>query len=121
MFTRAREDASAAIQDAWAEFERAVGLGGRKFFGAYDHRTGEYRVCAQLREDDDPGALGFHVGELPGGGYLRVRLQGKPPGVYERIAPIFEELAGHAEVDESRPTIEFYKSLDVIDLLLPVI
>jgi hypothetical protein len=120
MFMRASEDTSAAIQRAWAEFEVAVGLRGRKFFGAYDDQTQEYRVCTQLKEDDEPWAFGFEVGTLPGGVYLRARLQAEPPGVYEEIVPTLQEMVKQAEFDPSRPTIEFYRSRDVIDLLLPV-
>jgi hypothetical protein len=36
MFRRAAADSPAAIQGAWAEFEAAVGVRGRKFFGAYN-------------------------------------------------------------------------------------
>lgn len=120
MFMRVSEDTPAAIQHAWAEFEVAVGLKGRKFFGAFDNKTREYRVCAQLRGDDDPEALGFEVGTLPGGTYLRTRLQGEPPAIYERIPSTWEELVKQAAFDASRPTIEFYRSRDIIDLLLPI-
>jgi hypothetical protein len=58
------------------------------------------------------------VGTLPGGAYLR-RLQGEPPGIYEEIASTFDEMAQHAAADASRPSIEFYRRRDVIDLLLP--
>jgi hypothetical protein len=34
------------IQRAWAEFETAVGLRGRKFYGAFDPATDTYSVCA---------------------------------------------------------------------------
>ncbi len=54
MFMRASADTPEAIQQAWAEFETAVGLKGRKFFGAADVGSHEYRVCAQLNEGDDP-------------------------------------------------------------------
>jgi hypothetical protein len=49
-----------------------------------------------------------------------VRLRGEPPEVYERIAPTFETLAETARPDETRPSIEFYRRRDEIDLLLPV-
>ena len=45
------------IQRAWAEFETAVGLRGRKFYGAFDPVTASYSVCAVLRSDDDPGSV----------------------------------------------------------------
>ena len=120
MFVRASEAAPGAIQQAWAQFEAAVGLKGRKFFGVFDNEAREYRVCAQLKGDDEPEALGFEVGTLPGGTYLRARLRGEPPAVYEKIPSMWEELVKQAEFDASRPTIEFYRRRDVIDLLLPV-
>jgi hypothetical protein len=120
MFVRASEDTPAAIQRAWAEFEAEVGLKGRKFFGAFDNKAREYRVCAQLRDGDDPEQLGFEVGTLPGGTYLHARLQGEPPAVYDKIPSTVRELVKQAAVDASRPTIEFYRSRDVIDLLLPI-
>jgi len=105
---------------AWAELEAVVGLRGRKFFGTFQPSTGEYRVCVQLRDGDDPEALGLKVGTLPDGRYLRLRLEGEPPAVYERIAPSFEALVKQADPDPDRPSIEFYRRRDVIDLLLPV-
>jgi len=97
-----------------------VGLRGRKFFGAFDPSTREYRVCVQVREGDDPAALGLESGTLPGGRYLRARLRGEPPEVYERIGPTFAALVKAARADETRPSIEFYRHRDEIDLLLPV-
>ena len=120
MFMRAKDDTATAIQEAWAEFERAVGLKGRKFFGTFDKETSEYRVCAQVKEGDNPTAHGFEVATIPGGAYLCTRLQGEPPAIYTKIRPAFEKMVTKAAVDSSRPSIEFYKSRDVIDLLLPI-
>ena len=108
------------IRRGWERLEARVGLRGRKFFGAFDASTSEYRVCVQVREDDDPAALGLESGTLPGGRYLRARLRGEPPEVYERIAPTFAALVKAARPDETRPSIEFYRHRDEIDLLLPV-
>lgn len=121
MFMRARDDTPPAIQRAWAAFEAALGLKGRKFFGAFDNRTQEYRVCTMLKEGDDPEALGFEVGTLPGGTYLRARLQGEPPAVYKKIPSTVQDLETRCAVDLARPTIEFYRSRDVIDVLVPVL
>ena len=76
-----------------ARFEELVGLRGRKFYGAY---------------------------YLPGGRYLRARLRGEPPAVYGRIGPVFTALIDREAPDESRPSIEFYRRHDEIELLLPV-
>ena len=120
MFRRARDEVD-EIRRAWTALEETVGsLRGRKFFGAFDAATGEYRACAQLREDDDPASLGLEIGTLPGGAYLHERLKGEPPEIYGRIGPTFDKLLEQAAYDETRPSIEFYRSRDVIDLLLPV-
>ena len=72
------------------------------------------------RKGDDPSALGLEADSLPGGRYLRERLRGDPPAVYERITPTFEALARSETPDETRPSIEFYRRRDEIDLLLPI-
>jgi hypothetical protein len=121
MFKRVA-DGQAAISRGWADLEERVGsLHGRKFYGAFDATSGEYRVCVQLRDGDDPAAVGLELGTLPGGRYARVRLRGEPPDVYGLIAPTFERLAKRVDCDHRRPSIEFYRRRDVIDLLLPVV
>src|SRR5439155_12813707 len=120
MFIRASADSSEAIQQAWARFEAAVGLKGRRFFGSFDNSSREYRVCTELKEADDPRSLGCEAGTLPGGAYLRARLQGEPPAVYDQIPAAVGELLKRSVSDESRPTIEFYRSRNVIDVLLPI-
>jgi hypothetical protein len=109
------------IQRAWASFEAAVGLRGRKFYGAFDPATATYSVCAVLRPDDDPGELGAERGTLPGGRYACVRLHGEPPAVYDEIGPTAERLAQRADHDHTRPTLEYYRRRDLIDVLVPVV
>ena len=120
MFLRA-VDQPVEIRGCWELLEARVGVRGRKFFGAFDPSTKEYRACVRLKEGDDPAALGLESGSVPGGRYLRVRLRGEPPEVYERIGPTFAALAKVAAVDETRTSIEFYRRRDEIDLLLPVV
>ena len=121
MFRRTTDDQE-AITRTWAEVEAAVGsLRGRKFYGAFDTMTSEYWVCVQLQEGDDPVELGLDEGTLPGGRYARERLEEDPPAVYGLIKPTFDRLAEQrSDEDLSRPSIEFYRRHDVIDLLLPV-
>ena len=115
-------DEQEAITRAWAELEAVVGsLKGGKFFGTFDTETEEYRVCVQRRDGDDADALGLEHGTIPGGRYARERLEGEPPAVYGLIKPAFDRLAGRDDVDSSRPSIEYYRRRDVIDLLLPVL
>ena len=119
MFLRTADEVE-EIRRGWERLESLVSLRGRKFFGAFYPSTGEYRVCVQVKEGDDPAALGLEIGTLPGGRYLRARLRGEPPEVYERIGPTFNALAKASRPDETRPSIEFYRHRDEIDLLLPV-
>jgi hypothetical protein len=121
MFRRTT-DAQEAITRTWAEVEGAVGsLRGRKFYGAFNVTTSEYWVCVQVQDTDDPGALGLEQGTLSGGRYARERLEGDPPAVYGLIKPTFDRLAeSRADEDVSRPSIEFYRRHDQIDLLLAI-
>jgi hypothetical protein len=107
------------IGRAWNALEAVVTLRGRRFYGAYDPVAEDYRACVEVREGDEV-APGLESGTLPGGRYLRARLRGEPPGIYERIKPTFDELTRQAKPDESRPSLEHYRRHDEIDLLLPI-
>lgn len=120
MLVRVADELS-QIQRAWAAFETAVGLRGRKFYGAFDPATKTYSVCAVLRPDDDPAAFGAERGTLPGGRYACVRLLGEPPAVYSHIGPTAQRLASRPDADRTRPTLEYYRRHDVIDVLVPVV
>jgi hypothetical protein len=120
MFKRT-DDQQQSITRAWAELEAALGsLRGRKFYGVMHPASREYRACVELRDGDDPQTLELERGTLPGGRYARQRLYGEPPAVYALIAQAFERLAQRADSDRDRPSIEFYRRRDVIDLLQPV-
>jgi hypothetical protein len=45
---------------------------------------------------------------------------GEPPPVYDFTPSVFQKVVKDAAADTSRPSIEFYRSRNVIDLLLPV-
>jgi hypothetical protein len=114
-------DQQDAITRTWAELEDAVGaLRGRKFYGVFDPRSSEYRACVEVREGDDPAALGLEAGTIAGGRYARVRLTGEPPALYAEILPAAERLAELPDADPEAPSVEFYRRRDVIDLLQPL-
>jgi integron-associated effector binding protein len=117
-FVRVR-DGLDEIARAWNELEAVVALRGRHFYGAYDPIADDYRACVEVREGDEL-APGLEAGTLPGGRYLRARLHGDPPGIYARIKPTFDAMVAQKPPDESRPSLEHYRSHDEIDLLLPV-
>ena len=101
--------------------KRASACAAAKFYGAFDPVTETYSVCAVLRPDDDPSRFGAERGTLPGGRYACVRLHGEPPGVYEQIGPTAERLAQRSDHDQTRPTLEYYRRRDLIDVLVPVV
>ena len=107
------------IRRAWDELEAVVALRGRRFYGAFDPVAEDYRACVEMRDGDEL-VPGLESGTLPGGRYLRARLRGDPPGVYERIGPTFEELTRERKPDLSRPSLEHYRRYVEIDLLLPI-
>jgi hypothetical protein len=107
------------ITRAWNELEAVVALRGRHFFGAYDPLADDYRACVEVREGD-PVAPDLESGTLRGGRYLRARLRGDPPGIYEQIKPTFDALVAQHAPDETRPSLEHYRRHDEIDLLLPI-
>ncbi|HEY7048493.1 MAG TPA: GyrI-like domain-containing protein [Jatrophihabitantaceae bacterium] len=108
------------IQQLWPSFERLVGLRGRKMYAMVDVGAGTYTACTPVRADDDPERVGLQPGTLPGGAYLRGRLVGAPPQVYERIGPGMKELESAANVDPDRPLVEFYRRHDEIELWVPI-
>ncbi len=107
------------IRRAWDELEAAVPLRGRHFYGAFDPVADDYRACVEVRPEDDL-VPGLESGTLPGGPFLRARLHGEPPAIYELIGPTFAELAKRTQPDTSRPSLEQYRRRNEIDLLLPI-
>lgn len=112
-------DGLANIRRAWDELEAVVDLHGRHFYGAYDPVADDYRACVEVRDGNEL-VPSLESGTLPGGRYVRVRLRGEPPAIYERIGPTFEELEAQHAPDTSRPSLEWYRRYDEIDVLLPI-
>ncbi|MER5221793.1 GyrI-like domain-containing protein [Streptomyces flaveus] len=108
------------IQQLWPSFEKLVGLRGRKMYAQIDVRQNTYTVCTPVKEDDRPDLLGLQLGTLPGGSYLRGRLVGDPPQIYERIGDGMAELEAMLPVDDTRPLVEFYRRHDQIELWVPI-
>jgi hypothetical protein len=108
------------IQQLWPSFERLVGLRGRKMYAMVDVGANTYTACTPVRDDEDPARFGLQRGTLPGGVYLRGRLAGEPPQVYERIGPGMKELEAAADLDPDRPLVEFYQRHDEIELWVPI-
>ena len=121
MLERTRDELP-AIQALWPRFERLVGLRGRRMYAMVDTRAETYAACTPVKDDDDPARLGLDTSDLPGGWYLRARITGDPPGLYERIGPAMQALTAlAAPVDPDRPLVEYYRRHEEIELWVPIL
>jgi hypothetical protein len=93
-------------------------LRGRKFYGTY--QPGEYRACVEIMPEDDPKSLGFDTCIIPGGRYIRKKMQDWLERIPE-IEQTFIALAKQYSSDPERPSIEFYRSQKELILYLPVL
>jgi hypothetical protein len=106
------------IKDAWEKLEAPLpSLKGRKFYGTY--LSGEYRACVAMRDDDDPAALGLDTWTIPGGTYVRRRMENWSERTSE-IGETFAAMAAEYPVDPTRPGIEFYGGQKELILYMPV-
>jgi hypothetical protein len=119
MFVSAADE-SDEIGPAWDRLESVLGsLRGRRFFGVFDD-SGIYRCCVQIRAGDHAARLGLESGAIPGGRYLCATVRAPQPAAYALLTPTFAELRRTAERDKTRPSVEYYRRHDRIDLLMPV-
>jgi hypothetical protein len=122
MYTAEAGDPGDVAHVAFQRLESALdSLRGRRMYGLYFPDAGEYWASTALLEGDDPEALGFERGAIPGGSYLRARLRGELEELYPRIPTTFSEMVETGEADSSRPSIEFYRRDDEVVLLLPIV
>lgn len=106
------------IKDAFRQLEAPMkSLRGRKFFGTY--YKGIYKASSSIIEKDDPEAMGFKTEIIPGGKYLCEKMDGWQTKTNE-IGPWFSAMASKYDVDDARPSIEFYRSTRELFLYLPL-
>ncbi len=108
------------IPEAWSQLEAAVGpLRGRRFLATI--ADGRYRASVEVADVCGVGEAALNEAVVPGGRYLRARLRGDPPEVYQRIPATWESVAAAGDIDPSRPSLELYRRRDEIDVLAPVL
>ncbi|WP_350270726.1 AraC family transcriptional regulator [Brevibacterium sp. CBA3109] len=111
-----------AIQRAWPEFESSFdSLRGRRMMGLFYDDLGVYRMASVRLDRDVNNDLNLDETVVPGGSYLRLRLRGRAPEIYEQIAPAFDVLFAFVDHDASRPHIEYYRRAGEIDCLVPTV
>jgi hypothetical protein len=115
-------DDPTSARACWEQLEGLLpSLRGRAFAAAFDADAGWYRACVRVASDPGSAELRLPVTELPGGRFLRLRLIGDPPELYERLPGAFDLLRAAGSHDASRPSIEHYRSHHVVDALLPIL
>ena len=112
-------DPGEAAGAAFSQLEAALpSLRGRRFYGYYEPNARRYFACV-VAQDDDAVALDRSI--LPGGAYARARLRGQPPELYARIGDTFDSVAKSVAADSARPWLEYYRSENEVDVLVPVL
>jgi len=85
-------------------------LRGRKFYGTY--HEGEYRACVAMNEGDSPHAMKLITWVIPGGRYLREKVDDWEQKV-ETLASVFEswlELIKSTAPDQASRSTEVRES-----------
>jgi len=114
-------DDAASIRGCWDELEGLLpSFRGRKFAGVFDAHAGWYRAAVRVVDDPSDAEAALPVAVVPGGSYLRYRMRGEPPALYDRLPGAFDTLLATGRHDPSRPGIELYRSHGLLDALLPV-
>jgi predicted RNA-binding protein with PIN domain len=120
LFVGAQGPPAEVAPRVWQRLESLVpDLTGRKLYGAFYPPASEYRACIEIGDLAEDAKLGLESAVLPGGTFLRARLRGEPSEIYPQIGPTFDELSKAAEPDLGRPSLEYYRRRDEVDLLLP--
>ncbi len=108
---------------AWPKFEsKFPSLVGRKMYGLDYDQTKTYRLCSLVLETDNGETFGYEQFEFSGGYYLRLRLKYPPSELFKKIGPAYDFLIGNYQdiINWELPTIEYYKSKDTLDIMIPI-
>ena len=96
---------------------RLPSLKGRKFYGTM--LNGEYRACVAIESQDAPASMDLETWTIPGGAYVRRKMERWPERLAE-IGQVFGALAADHPRDPARPNIEFYRSQKELLLFMAV-
>lgn len=92
-------------------------LEGRMFYGTT--LNNEYRANVAINQGDDVQKLGLQQWVIPGGKYVKQTMKDWKKQT-QKIADTFGGMIAKVRYDEKRPLIEFYRTDDEVDLLVPV-
>jgi hypothetical protein len=92
---------------------------GRRFYGAFFYEANDYRACVEKIEGEDAKAMSLEDWVIPGGRYATTKVtnwNSKLP----QLTDIFMKLGSDRKVDETRPSVEYYRSMTELILYFPV-
>jgi hypothetical protein len=98
-------------------------LKGRKFLGTIRMNDDglEYFACVERLPTEDPVTLGLESCVIPGGRYIRRRIWDWSSVVAAgKLQAISQDFAKDYELDPTRPSIEYYRSMKELHILLPL-
>ncbi len=101
--------------------EKLPTLRGRKFYGLIfgTPPKDEYWACVELQKTDVPKEWDYHVGSIPKGLYAQEKIENWNDDI-ESIGKTFEKLSKNFDVDHSRPSVEFYRSMRDMRVRVPI-
>ena len=108
------------VEEIVLKLEHRVGsLKGRKCYGVLfgSPKDGLYRSCVSIKTEDDFKDLDRWV--IPGGRYARTKIKDWENDI-GIIGKTFSQMLKSCLTDDTRPSIEFYRSLKEVILLLPI-
>lgn len=118
------EDGPAGSAETFHILEsRMSELRGRRMYGVFFQNTGDY-YCAVRLDDVQTDDMGFERGTIPGGNYARRKYKDWGSRIGE-IATWFSQLQKECTnsgltINKERPSIEFYRSLTEVIIMVPV-
>ncbi len=79
----------------------------------------KYWAGVEISDKKEAALYGFEIGVIPEGKYVQEKVKDWSKNL-DQIGKIFSKLSKEFSVDDTRPSIEFYRSMDEVLLRLPI-
>ena len=112
----------AGAKEAFDELESKLStLKKRRFFGVLSGKldSGEYRACVEITDLDNPKSVELDSWTIPGGKYEQRKLWDWESKL-DQIGKVTEQIIKEHGIDSARPTIEYYRSMKELRILIPI-
>ena len=112
------KDGLAGAKEAFKKLKTIIGkVSGKKFYGVFDKENNEYRACVKI--EGDINNCNLERGVIPGGKYARKKIKDWSKS-FDRVSISFSKLCEKNKTDLDRPTVEFYRSVRDLIVMVPV-